>query len=140
MTMRITPRRDKARQRGAATLEFGLAFLLFFAVVYGIMEFSRVVASYNILSGATREGVRYAMVHGSASGSIATASDIQKVVRRWAVGLDSSSIVVATTWSPGNAPGSKVKVKATYKVIPFTALILKQGITVQSSSQMTISQ
>ena len=130
----------KIRQRGTVTIEFGLAFLAFFAVVYGIMEFSRIVASYNILSGAAREGARYAMVHGSASGSVASATDIQNVVRKWAVGMTSSSVLVTTTWTPGNAPGSQVKVKATYTVTPFTRLLLSAGIPVQASSQMTISQ
>jgi len=55
----------KRRRRGAVALEFGLAFLVFFFVVYGIMEFGRIVASYNIISGAAREGVRYAAVEES---------------------------------------------------------------------------
>ena len=130
----------KHRQRGAAILEFGLAFLAFFVVLYGIMEFGRIVASYNILSGAAREGARYAIVHGSASGSVATASDIQDIVRRWAIGMDTSTVAVTTTWSPGNAPGGLVKVTASYNITPFTALLVKSGITVQSSSQMAISQ
>jgi len=138
--MRTTCVNRKHRQRGAALLEFGLAFLIFLSVLYGIMEFGRIVASYNIISGAAREGARYAMVHGSASGSVATASDVQSVVRNWAIGLDTSSVVVTTTWTPGNAPGNNVKVKASYVVTPSTGLILKNGLTVQSSSQMAISQ
>lgn len=128
------------RQRGAAVLEFGLAFLLFFALIYSIMEFGRIVVSYNILSGAAREGARYAIVHGSASGSAATASDIQDEVRRWAVGLDPDSVVVTTTWNPGNGPGGQVKVQASYTVTPFTGLILKDALTLQSTSEMVISQ
>lgn len=130
----------KHRQRGAALLEFGLAFLVFMSAVYAIMEFGRIVSSYNILSGAAREGVRYAVVHGSASGSVATASDIQTVVRNWAIGLDTNSVAVTTTWNPGNGPGSQVNVKASYTVTPFTGLILTNGLTLQSSSQMVISQ
>ena len=80
------------------------------------------------------------MVHGSASGSVATASDVQDVVRNWAIGLDTSSVAVTTTWNPGNAPGGKVNVKASYTLTPFTGLILKNGLTLQSSSQMSISQ
>jgi Flp pilus assembly protein TadG len=131
--------REKS-QRGAAALEFGLAFLLFFSVVYGIMEFGRLVASYNILAGATREAARYATVHGSASDSPATSTDIQNIVRRWAVGLDSSSLSVTTTWSPANNPGNNVLVHASYTATPFTGLILKNGVTLQSSSKMVISQ
>ena len=130
----------KHRERGAVVLEFGLAFLIFLSVVYGIMEFGRIVACYNIISGAAREGARYASVHGSASGSAATATDIQGVVRNWALGMDTSAVTVTTTWSPGNAPGGQVRVLASYAVAPFTSLILKNSITVQSSSQMVISQ
>ena len=130
----------KHGERGATILEFGLAFLVFFSALYGIMEFGRIVASYNILAGAAREGARYAMVHGSASGSVATASDVQGVVRGWAIGLDTGSVAVTTTWTPGNAPGDNVKVQASYTVTPFTGLILKNGLTLQSSSQMAISQ
>jgi Flp pilus assembly protein TadG len=131
---------SKRRQRGAAALEFGLAFLIVFTVVYAIMEFGRIVASYNILSGAVREGTRYAVVHGSASGAAATSTDIQNIVRRWAIGLDTRSVAVNTTWTPGNGPGSDVQVTARYVVTPFTGLILRRGITLQSTSRMTISQ
>lgn len=130
----------KHSQRGTVVVEFGLAFLVFLAAIYGIMEFGRIVASYNILSGAAREGARYAVVHGSASGSPASASDIQTVVRNWAIGLDANSVAVTTTWNPGNGPGGKVNVQATYTVTPFTGLILTSGISLQSSSQMSISQ
>ena len=130
----------RSGQRGASLLEFALAFLVFFAALYGIMEFGRIVSSYNILAGAAREGARYAMVHGSASGSAASSSDVQTVVRRWAIGLDRNSVDVTTTWSSGNAPGDNVKVTASYTVTPFSGLILKNGLTLQSSSQMAISQ
>jgi len=128
------------RERGATILEFGLSFLIFISVVYGIMECGRIVSSYNIVAGAAREGSRYAMVHGSASGSAATASDIQTIVRNWAIGLDTSAITVTTTWASGNGPGNPVLVKASYSITPFTGLILKNAITLQSSSQMLISQ
>ena len=140
MSPSATSRKTKQGERGTAMIEFGLAFLVFFTVMYGVMEFSRIVASYNIISGAAREGARYAIVHGSASGSAATESGIQDVVRKWAVGLDKSSVLVTTTWTPGNGPGSEVKVAASYTVSPFTRLILKKGITLKSSSRMTISQ
>src|SRR5690242_11754803 len=95
----------KRSERGNTMVEFALAFMVFFVVLYGIMEFGRVVASYNILSGAAREGARYAIVHGSSSGSAASSTDIQTIVRNWSVGLESSSVAVTTTWTPGNAPG-----------------------------------
>lgn len=132
--------RTGRNRRGNVTVEFGLAFLVFFAIVYGIMEFSRMVSAYNILAGAAREGARYAMVHGSASGAAASESDIQNIVRRWAVGLDRNAVEVTAAWNPGNAPGNEVLVKASYKFTPFTTLILRKGITLKSTARMTISQ
>ena len=129
----------KHRQHGASIVEFALAILMFFSVVYGIMEFGRIVASYNILSGAVKEGVRYAVVHGSKSSSAATSTDIQTIVRNWSIGLDTSSVNVTTSWPSGNAPGDPVKVTASYTVTPFTGLILG-NLTLQSTSQMVISQ
>lgn len=138
--MRTPSIRRTRGQRGQALLEFGLCFLVFFFFLYGIMEFGRMVASYNVIAGAVREGARYATVHGSASGSAASASDIQNVVRKWSVGLDTSSVAVNTTWSPGNGPGGQVTVQASYSMLPFTSLFLKDGVTLSSSSVMVISQ
>ena len=129
----------KHSQRGAAALEFGLCFLAFFFIMYGIMEFGRIVASYNILAGATREATRYASVHGSSSGSLASKDDITALVKKWSVGLDTSLVSVDTTWSPGTGPGSTVLIKATYTAKPFTSLITGD-ISLQSSSKMIVSQ
>ena len=88
--MKSRSTRRAAKQRGAYLVEYSLVILVFLFVLLGIMEFGRIVTAYNILSGATREGTRYAIVHGSRSGVAATASDVQDQVRRWCIGLDAS--------------------------------------------------
>ena len=128
------------RERGAGLLEFGLSLVLMITLLYGIMEFGRFVYSYNILAGATREATRYAMVHGSKSGTAATPADITAQVRRWSVGLDSSALTVTTNWNPSNAPGSTVLVRTSYRLTPVATLLLKQPITIGSQSQLVISQ
>jgi len=139
--MRTQSTRRRNGQRGATVIEFGLAFLLFFTVVYAVMEFGRIVASYNILAGAVREATRYAAVHGSASASPAGTTDITAVVDQWAVGLDTSALTVTPTWSNSKkVPGSTVQVTASYSAAPFTSLILPGNVTLRSSSQMVISQ
>jgi len=127
-------------QRGSTMIEVAIAFLLFFTVLCAIMEFGRLVFAYNVLAGATREGARYAIVHGGSSGATATSDDIATVVRKWAIGLDSNSVTVTTTWTPSNAPGGKVKVAASYTVSPLTGMIFGGGIALGSNSQMVISQ
>ena len=130
----------RRNERGAETIEFALAFILVFFLLYGVIEFGRAVYCYNTLAEATREGARYAIVHGSSSGSAASASDIQTMVRNWAVGMNSSSVTVNTTWSPGNGPGGTVTVQSSYALTPITGMIFSSNMTLSSTSKMVVSQ
>lgn len=50
-------------ERGQATVEFALVVGLLFVLVFGIVDFSRLVFSYATMSNGVREGARYAVVH-----------------------------------------------------------------------------
>jgi Flp pilus assembly protein TadG len=127
-------------RRGDGLVEYALIYLLFFTVFYGVIEFGRTVASYNILAGATREAGRYAIVHGSASGHQADQASLQNIVRQWVIGLDSSAVAVTATWNPVSAPaGGTVLVQSQYTLTPFSG-IFGGALTLRSSSQMVISR
>lgn len=49
-------------QRGAALVEFAIIALLFFVILFGIIEFGRAWFTYNTLVEATRRGARVAAV------------------------------------------------------------------------------
>lgn len=49
-------------QRGAALVEFAIIALLFFIILFGIIEFGRAWFTYNTLVEATRRGARVAAV------------------------------------------------------------------------------
>jgi hypothetical protein len=53
---------NKHKQKGAETVEFAMIALLFFAVLFAIIEFSRALFVWNALSEATRRGARMAVV------------------------------------------------------------------------------
>jgi Flp pilus assembly protein TadG len=59
--------KDLRRQnaRGQATIEFLLTFLVIFVVFLGSLEMVLLIHTYNVLADAAKEGVRYAIVHGS---------------------------------------------------------------------------
>lgn len=50
------------RRRGAVVIEFAVVSLFFFALVLGIMEFGRVLFTWNSAAEATRYGTRIAVV------------------------------------------------------------------------------
>ena len=127
-------------QRGSVIVESALCLLAFLMVVFAIMDFSRAVSAYNILSGAAREGTRYAVVHGKYSGAVASSSDVSNSVKKWALGLNPQSLTTTTTWTPDNKPGSTVKVQVVYSFSPLTPAMPKKAFTLKATSQMVILQ
>ena len=64
--------RTNAQRRGQATVEFALILVIFFAMLYGILEISRLLFINAELENAAREGVDYASRHPEV-----TASDLR---------------------------------------------------------------
>lgn len=50
------------RQRGATAVEFALVLLIFLTFLLGILDFSRMLYTWNAANEATRAGARYAVV------------------------------------------------------------------------------
>ena len=59
------------QQKGQTLVEFALVTVIFFVVLFGIIEFSRALWTYNTIVQATRAGARFAVVE------VPTASDIE---------------------------------------------------------------
>jgi Flp pilus assembly protein TadG len=57
------------RSDGQALVEFALSLTLLMLLMFSILELSIFIYTYSVLANATKEGVRYAIVHGVNSGS-----------------------------------------------------------------------
>lgn len=103
------------RSRGQALPEFALVAPLFFLLLFGIIEAGRFIYYYEILSNATREGARYAIVNGAgasevtpfcptgpaAPGSTACdidGGDVETKVRQASIGVLGSAVTVQRCW------------------------------------------
>jgi len=53
---------NRHKQKGAETVEFAMIALLFFAVLFAVIEFSRALFVWNALTEATRRGARMAVI------------------------------------------------------------------------------
>jgi Flp pilus assembly protein TadG len=58
---------------GAAAVEFALVAPLFFAMIFGIVEAGRMLHVQQIMTNATREGARRAMIAGASVNDVKTA-------------------------------------------------------------------
>jgi hypothetical protein len=143
------------RSRGQAVAEFALVAPLFFLLVFAIIEGGRFILYYETLSNATREGARYAIVHGSnsrcPSGPMppgenpppcydpAGANVVQRV-EDTAFGLLGTAVVVTPTWGLlGNAREADVNVAATYTYRTLAPFIPLPPITITAESTLVIN-
>ena len=126
---------------GAEFVEFALVAPVFLMLLFGIIEFSRVMLMYHHVGNAARDGSRYAIVHGSTSlVSNATAADVENYVRSKSP-VDPNNVLVTTEWQNPNPvdhkPGTWVKVQVRYNfnfILPIWS-----GIQLTSTSRMVIS-
>jgi len=130
----------RKKRKGNALLEAAFGLTVFLMLFSGVMDFGRLNWERNLLSHAVREGVRYAIVHGQASLTPASARDVAAAVKRQAVGLDPNRLSITTSWSPDNQPGSVVRVRVTYPYSPVMPFIPTGTLSLKATSQMVISQ
>lgn len=128
------------RRRGASLLEGALSMTVFLTILFGIMEFGRMVWIYNLVSHGAREATRYAIVRGSSSGRQASVSDIQAIVTARSPGLETSRITTTVTFSPDQAAGSSAKVAVTYQFNPVVPFFPGTPLQLSSTSQMVIQR
>lgn len=57
------------RESGATTVEFALVMLMFLMVIFGIMDFARMLYFWNTANEVAREGARYAVVCSDPAGN-----------------------------------------------------------------------
>ncbi len=127
-------------ESGSVVVELALILPVFFLIVFGMLEISRVVYTNHTLAHAAREGARFAMVRGSRSASPASTQDIDAAVRSQAVTLDLNDLGVAVSYNPNNNPGSVVTVQVSY-AYQFILPALSPGpLQLTRSSRMLVSR
>jgi Flp pilus assembly protein TadG len=99
MTKRQVLLRRPQKESGAALVEFALISMLFFSLLLGIMEFGRLLFTWNSAAEATRWGARLAVVCDLSDGTI---KDRMRLVMPQ---LGDGNIVI-TYDNPPNAPNS----------------------------------
>lgn len=127
---------------GQTLAEFSGVATVLFLLMFGLMELGYAVYSYNTVSSATREAVRYAIVHSPTSADPATTAQIQQVAINYAVGLrlDRDDISVSWPTDPYDNKKSDVEIQINYPYriqIPFLSPL---SVNLSSTSRMMVSQ
>jgi len=84
----------KLRQAGATAVEFALVLLIFLMFLLGLLDFSRMLFTWNAATEATRYGARYAVVCDDTYNQAAVLARMR--------GMLPQISNVTVTWSPTN--------------------------------------
>jgi Flp pilus assembly protein TadG len=109
------PFKHRKKRKGAAAVEFALVAPVFVLLVFGMIEYGRMVMVQQVITNASREGARRAVLDG------VTASDVSNTVTTY---LTNGAVSGATvTMNPANpssaASGDPVTVTVS---VPYTAV------------------
>jgi Flp pilus assembly protein TadG len=144
---RSRERQCQARQAGQAMVEFMLVVIFLLVLFASILQVILLLHAYNTLADSAKEGIRYAIVHGTGNGNCSgpgkpsasppiictdtTGQNVQTVVTNFAAvsfqPVSASSVTV--DYNPNNAngtacnvPGCLVRVTVSYPYQAFFGL------------------
>jgi Flp pilus assembly protein TadG len=123
---------------GMAAIELALVSLLYFPLIFGIIEFGRYAADRQDLMHAVYLTSRYAVVHGSSSTSPATTATLRTMVGSKLLLLPASGVQASASFSPDNKPNSRVTITATYTWTPLVPMLNLPSTTISATSTATI--
>jgi hypothetical protein len=106
------PSCSQPSRSGVAVVEFAVVAPLFFLLILGMIEFGRMVMVQQVITNASREGARTAIVQG------ATTSDVVGVVNNYLAGGGVRGATVAVSPDPIDLAGYGDPVTVTVSV-PF---------------------
>jgi Flp pilus assembly protein TadG len=138
----------RQRRRGVALVEFAFVALLFMMLLFGIIEYCRLIFTQQVMFNAVREGARFAVVNSGGDPNLVT--DTQAVVLQKMAGVNNSVTGYACTVfladSNGNNIGAAttalfgqligVQITCTYSPIVPSLLFMNKSITLTTKSYM----
>jgi Flp pilus assembly protein TadG len=106
-------RRTRQTEAGAAAVEFAIVALLFFSLIFGVLQFGVYTWRHQAISAATREATRYGMAVGtSGTQQFVDCGGIRAAARQFAPELSITDPEIAVRWEkPDGTPKMKAGVQ-----------------------------
>ena len=89
----------RRNRRGAAAVEFAVVAPLFFLMVFGMIEFGRMIMVQQVITNASREGARMGVLDG------ATTASVQAAVQNYLQGASVQGAQVTVNPDPPSSAG-----------------------------------
>jgi Flp pilus assembly protein TadG len=120
-------------------VEFALAALVLFSMIFFIIEFGQATWRYNTVASLAKDGARWASMHGTNGVTVADSAAVQNYVNGKSQGI---GVIVHTTWpdAGSKAAGNRVQVTVESTFTPQTRLIPHAPLNLHSTAQVIIAR
>ena len=132
--MRKPCRLSRVKRLGAAAVEFAFVAPLFFLLVFGMIEFGRMVMIQQVITNASREGARKAVLDGASSSNVK--SSVVTYMANGGVTIATSNVTISPTDPSTATAGTPITVTVT---VPFSQVSWLPSPMFLGSRQMTAS-
>ncbi len=131
-------RNNRRTQKGGTLLEAAITLMLFFTLIFGVLEFGRAYNLYQAITNAAREGARYSVAPFPGANNLPTTTEVEARVQQYldSVGARSTTVNVSQN-TAGVVDGINVVYTQVNVSAPYTFLFFPFGsVTMQTSAQM----
>jgi len=128
-------RRNKRRRRGASAVEFAIVAPIFFLLLFGMIEFGRMLMVQQLLTNATREGARFAVLEGSTEDEVTDL--VVDYLGSTMVTINDDDVSIDPTPETAN-PGDPISVSVTvpYQEVGWLSPIFLSGTDMEATAVM----
>ncbi|MGH9509519.1 MAG: TadE/TadG family type IV pilus assembly protein [Terriglobales bacterium] len=131
-------KKSQRNQKGGTLLEAAITLMLFFTLIFGVLEFGRAYNLYQAITNAAREGARYSVAPFSGTNNLPTTTNVEARVQQYldSVGARNTTVSVVQN-TTGTVNGANVVYTTVNVTAPYTFLFFPFGsVTMQTSAQM----
>ena len=131
---RRSVRKTQKKRLGASVVEFAIVAPLFFLLVFGMVEFGRMVMIQQVLTNGSREGARKAVLDGATSSDVK--SSVVTYMTNGGVTIATSNVAINPSDPATATAGSPVTVTVS---VPFSQVSWLPSPMFLGGRQMTAS-
>ena len=131
-------RNNRSSQKGGTLLEAAVTLMLFFTLIFGVLEFGRAYNLYQTITNAAREGARFSVAPFPGTNNLPTPANVEARVQQYLNSVGARSTTVSVVQNTAGVVNNTNVVYTTVNVTaPYTFLFFPFGsVTMQTSAQM----
>lgn len=130
------------QHRGSVLIETLVLIPVFLLLVFGVLDFARLLWTDLVLRHALAETGRYAMVHGTAAPTPATLAELRNAYLAATQSVDETKLTLQAVpdWNTTSTPGAQVRLEASYEFLFLWDFLPAPSVTLTHEVMVDVTQ